>query len=213
MLAVISLLTKYLIVANCVFRFCRSSTRRGSPWTTVCSVCAWQTDICVFSFPESVPNETVRQIPTARALSLHVCDISFTCRTGSSELIQSYQCSMVFFIGVYLCALHCLVIHEESHSTSFWVISQVLSDCVCVPIWIQWHIERGAATPQCSWAQPPPGRKLPDLLPVPAGDAAVQTAEPWKGTALWLCPVTHEERNFMSQTMEWDHFLFKKRSC
>lgn len=55
----------------------------------------------------------------------------------------------------------------------------------------QWDDERRAASAQHSWAQPPPGWKLPDLLPVPAGDAAVQTTEPWQGTALWLCPASH----------------------
>lgn len=56
--------------------------------------------------------------------------------------------------------------------------------CLSLAICLQRDAERGAASAQHSRAQPPPGRELPDLLPLPAGDAAVQTAEPRKGTAL-----------------------------
>lgn len=56
--------------------------------------------------------------------------------------------------------------------------------CVCVHIssCSQWSCKCGAASAQRSWAQSPPGRELPDLLPLPAGDAAVQTTEPRQGT-------------------------------
>lgn len=40
-----------------------------------------------------------------------------------------------------------------------------------------------AAPAQHPRAQPPPGWELPDLLPVSAGDAAVQTTEPRQGMA------------------------------
>lgn len=57
---------------------------------------------------------------------------------------------------------------------------------------VQRNNDGRAAPAQRPRAQPPPGRELPDLLPVPAGDAAVQTTEPRQGTAnqeanLWDC--------------------------
>lgn len=109
----------------------------------------------------------------------------------------SYQSSFVCHLCM-LPSLYCHYISVESYQTSSATRSILNThfssftnvDFVSLPVFVcarvlvraQRDNERRAASAQHSRAQPPPGRDLPDLVSVPAGDAAVQAAEPRQGT-------------------------------
>lgn len=150
---------------------------------------------------------------------LYVCGIflhvSHSIIRANRRLPPSFVCR----ICVHLCAspsLHCHYMTTESTGNPISAVwgtfkyrfpfftspNSVLSSSVCLFVCvcgfcfcIQRNNEHGAASAQHSWAQPPPGWELPDLLPVLAGDAAVQTPKPWQGTVLWLFALKHKEKS------------------
>lgn len=121
-----------------------------------------------------------------------VCVPSFSCsptRWGWTCTKVCLKSKIINNMIKYLCCLDCVVVEHESLARAYFIeqiyllfMFYFLSLHTSFFFLLQSNYEFGAPSAQCSWAQPPPRWKLPDLLPMSAGDAAVQAQKPWKGT-------------------------------